>query len=128
MFIKLSAQEWFELILSGCTILVISIYAYAYFMAETKYGERYIPIINTIRTIVLASFLIFFYNPLRSTFDYGRSLPFFAFSAGVSLLLLLDKYQILNLLHFILYGKPLPENPQKSCGLVEANVGVPKKI
>jgi len=55
-------------------------------------------------------------------------LPFFAFSAGISLLLLLDKYQILNLVHFVLYGKLLPENPKKTCGLVEADVEIPKKI
>lgn len=119
MILKLSSQDWFHYILTFCTILIISIYAYAHFIAETKYGQKYIVLLSTTRTLVLAGFLMYFYNPLRSQFDYGRSLPFFAFSAGVTMVLLLDKFQILNLVHFILYGDILPEKPQKICKLVE---------
>jgi hypothetical protein len=67
----------------------------------------YLKLLSTGRTLLLAGILIFFYNPLRKTFEYGHSMPFFAFSAGISLLLLIDKHDILNLVHFILYGKAI---------------------
>lgn len=130
MFLKLNSQDLFIYALNFFTIVIVLCYVYAYFMAETKYGNKYIPLLATSRALLLAGFLIIFYNPLRSEFDYGRSLPFFAFSAGVSLLLLLDKYEVLNLVHFLLYGNLLPDNPKKTCGLVEANgsVHVPAKV
>jgi hypothetical protein len=45
-------------------------------------------------------------------------LPIFAFSAGLTILLLVDRYDILNLTHFVLYGDVLPPNPKKECRLV----------
>lgn len=122
MFIKLTSQDWFKIILTVFTILIVLIYIYVYLLAKKDYGDKYIPLLSTTRTLVLSAFLIFFYNPLRSTFEYGRSMPFFAFSAGISLILLLDKFQILNVVHFILYGELLPENPQKVCKLVESSI------
>jgi hypothetical protein len=119
MLIKLSTQDWFKVILTTFTVLLVSLYAYMYIVAKSQYGDQYIPLLITARTLILAFFLLYFYNPLRSEFEYGRSLPFFAFSAGISLLLLLDKFQILNLVHFVLYGELLPENPHKVCKFVE---------
>ena len=55
---------------------------------------------------------------MRSEFQYGRSLPFLAFTAGMTLISFLDKYQVLSLVHFILYGDILPVNPKKVCRLV----------
>ena len=121
MAFKFSSHDIFEYILTGCTILVFFFYAYAYVMAEKKYGDKYIPLIDTTRTLVLAGFLIYFYNPLRTQFDYGPSMPFFAFTAGITLLFLLDKYDILNLVHYALYGELLPDKPKKSCKLVESD-------
>jgi uncharacterized membrane protein YjfL (UPF0719 family) len=121
MSFKFSPHDIFEYALTGCTFLIFCFYAYIYFTAEKKYGDKYLNLINTTRTLVLAAFLIFFYNPLRSRFDYGPSMPFFAFTAGITLLILLDKYDILNLVHFILYGEILPDNPKKVCKLVESN-------
>jgi hypothetical protein len=108
------------LILTVLTIVLIATYAYAYYISTTRNGHKYIPLITTTRIIVTATFLIYFYNPLRSTFEYGHALPIIAFSAGVSLLLLINRYDILNLAHFILYGQILPENPKKNCRLENA--------
>ena len=121
MLLKLNTQDWFKLILTSFTVLLVCSYAYVYIMAKKNYGDQYIPLLTTARTLILSFFLLYFYNPLRSEFEYGRSLPFFAFSAGVSLLLLLDKFQILNLVHFVLYGELLPENPHKICRFVNGN-------
>ena len=113
-------KDWYQYIFLFFTILMFSTYAYVYIGSQREYGDKYIPIIVTARTLILASFLIFFYNPLRSTFEYGRSMPTFAFAAGISLLLLTDKYQVLNLVHFCLYGEMLPQKPKKVCKLVDA--------
>ena len=121
MKINLTTQDWFQIVLTTFTVLVVLLYVYVYFMSQKKYGDRYIPLLTTARTLVLALFLIFFYNPLRSEFVYGRSMPFFAFSAGISLIMLLDRFQILNLVHFILYGEMMPENPKKVCTLVSGD-------
>jgi hypothetical protein len=125
MIIKLSTQDWFQIILMTFTVLLVCLYVYAYVIASKNHEGRYIQLLITARTLILASFLLYFYNPLRSEFEYGRSLPFFAFSAGLSLIFLLDRFEILNLVHFILYRELLPENPVKQCKLVEA--GVPEK-
>ena len=108
------------LILTVLTIVLIGTYAYAYYISTTDKGHKYIPLISTTRIIVTAAFLIYFYNPLRSTFEYGHALPIIAFSAGISLLLLMNRYDILNLAHFLLYGQILPENPKKVCRLENA--------
>ena len=118
--LNFSSQDWYVLILTVLTIVLIATYAYAYYISTTRNGHKYIPLITTTRIIVTATFLIYFYNPLRSTFEYGHALPIIAFSAGVSLLLLINRYDILNLAHFILYGQILPENPKKNCRLENA--------
>jgi uncharacterized membrane protein YjfL (UPF0719 family) len=128
-------QTWYEILLITLTATMYITYIYIYISSRKNYGEKYIPLIITARTLVLAGFLIFFYNPLRSTFEYGHSLPLFAFGAGISLLLFLDKYQILNLVHFLLYGDTLPERPKKVCRLENdtsaevdiGNIGSPEK-
>jgi uncharacterized membrane protein len=113
-------KDWYQYIFLFFTVLMFSTYAYVYIGSQREYGNKYIPIIVTARTLILASFLIFFYNPLRATFEYGRSMPTFAFAAGISLLLLTDKYQVLNLVHYCLYGELLPQKPKKICKLVDA--------
>lgn len=118
--LNFTTQDWYEIVLTSLTILMVTTYAYVYIKAQKEYGQKYIPLIVTGRTLILAFFLLYFYNPLRSTFQYGRSLPFIAFSAGISLLMLLDKFQVLNLVHFIMYGRLLPENPKKICKLENA--------
>jgi hypothetical protein len=92
-------------------------YGYVYFISSKKHGQKYIPLIVTTRILILAFFLIYFYNPLRSTYAYGHAMPIIASSAGISLLLLLNRFDILNLVHFMLYGDLLPENPKKVCRL-----------
>ena len=121
-YIKIT-QSWYEILLISLTIILYVSYIYIYISSRKNYGETYIPLIITARTIVLAGFLIFFYNPLRSKFEYGHSLPLFAFGAGISLLYSLDKYQILNLVHYILYGDILPAHPKKVSRLENENVG-----
>jgi uncharacterized membrane protein len=113
-------KDWYQYIFSFLTILMIAFYIYVYIGSQKAYGDKYIPLIVTARTLILATFLIFFYNPLRSTFEYGRSMPTFAFAAGVSLLLLIDKYQILSLVHYCLYGELLPQHPKKVCRFEDA--------
>lgn len=108
------------LILTILTVVLMGTYAYAYYISRTNDGRKYIPLIATTRIIVTASFLIYFYNPLRSTFEYGHALPIIAFSAGISLLLLINRYDILNLAYFMLYGQILPEEPKKVCRLENA--------
>jgi phosphatidylglycerophosphate synthase len=116
-------KPWYEVLLLILSVSIITSYIYIYISAKREYGEKYVPIIITARTLVLAAFLIFFYNPLRSKFEYGRSLPLFAFTAGITLLLFLDRYQILNLVHFCLYGDVLPARPKKVCRLVNDESG-----
>ena len=112
-------QSWYENAFIISTFLLFSLYGYTYFIAKQSVKEKtYIPLIVTARTLFLSAFLIFFYNPLRSTYEYGHALPLFTFSAGITMLLLIDKYEILNLTHFILYGEIVPPNPKKVCKLV----------
>ena len=106
-----NSDAYFKIFLTTLTVLIIASYCYVYVISKTHYGDKYISILSTGRTLILASFLLFFYNPLRSKFEYGHSMPFFAFSAGVSLIFLLKKYDILNFVNFILYGVLLPEDP-----------------
>jgi uncharacterized membrane protein YjfL (UPF0719 family) len=118
--LSFTTQEWYEIILTSLTILMVTTYVYVYLKSKKEYGDTYIPLIVTGRSLILAFFLMYFYNPLRSSFQYGRSLPFIAFSAGLSLLLLVDKFQVMNLVHFLLYGKVMPGNPKKVCKLEDA--------
>jgi hypothetical protein len=116
---KFLKQSWYEKVFIFSTILLFSLYGYTYIIAKQSVKEKqYIPLIITARTLFLSAFLIIFYNPLRSSYEYGHALPLFTFSAGITMLLLLDKYDILNLVHFILYGEVLPSNPKKICTLV----------
>jgi hypothetical protein len=129
--IRFGSQDSYVLILTALTVVLILTYAYAYYISTKFQGERYIPLISTTRIIVTAAFLIYFYNPLRSTFEYGHALPIIAFSAGISLLLLVNRFDLLNLAHFMLYGQLLPENPKKICRLENAagqEVDVPAKV
>lgn len=97
------------------TIVMVLCYIFIHFKIKTEYGEHYLPLIRTVRTIILSIFLIYFYNPFRSTFEYGRALPIFAGAAGVALLLTLTKYDVLNLVHFCLYGQLLPPIKKNGC-------------
>jgi len=115
-FVKIT-QPWYEILLMSLTALMIVTYIYVYISAKREYGDKYVPLIITGRTLILATFLIFFYNPLRSEFQYWPSLPFLAFTAGITLISFLDKYQILNIVHFVLYGDILPMHPKKVCRL-----------
>ena len=125
-------QSWYEKAFIISTFLLFSLYGYAYVIAKNSVKEKtYIPLIITARTLFLSAFLIFFYNPFRSTYEYGHALPLFTFSAGITMLFFIDKYAILNLTHFLLYGEIMPPNPKKVCRLVhdptvntiEENVG-----
>jgi hypothetical protein len=112
-------QSWYEKVLIISTVLLFSLYGYTYFIANnSEEKKKYIPMLITARTLFLSGFLLFFYNPLRTSFEYGHALPLFTFSAGITLLLLVDKYEVLNLTHFMLYGETLPPNPKKVCRLV----------
>lgn len=93
------------------TSIIVIGYCYMYIVSKSYYGDKYLPLLSTGRTLILAGFLLYFYNPLRTQFEYGSSMPFFAFSAGITLLFLLKRYDILNLVHFLLYGELLPEDP-----------------
>jgi len=108
------SQEWYEILLVVVTIVLYSFYIFAYLGILKVYGEEYITLLVTLRTLILAGFLLYFYNPLRSSFSYGPALPTFAFTAGISLLLFLDRYDIENLFHFILHDKLL-HKPDKKC-------------
>jgi uncharacterized membrane protein YjfL (UPF0719 family) len=108
------SQEWYEILLAVVTIIMYGLYIFAYLGILKVYGEQYIPLLVTLRTLILAGFLLYFYNPFRSSFSYGPALPTFAFTAGISLLLFLKKYDIENLVHFILHGQLLPV-PDKKC-------------
>jgi hypothetical protein len=103
-------DNYVEIFLTSTSVLSVIAYCYVYIISKSQYGDKYLPILTTGRTLVLAGFLLYFYNPLRNKFEYGRSMPFFAFSAGLTLLFLLKKYDILNFVHFILYVKLLPED------------------
>jgi hypothetical protein len=121
MNITIDSKDYFKIFLMFLTILVVSGYGYVYFISKTKYGDKYLPLLTTGRALILSGFLIYFYNPLRTKFEYGPSMPFFAFSAGISLFFLLKRYDILNLVHFLLYGELLPEDPSlKACSLAES--------
>lgn len=111
MNITIDSKDYFKIFLTLLTILIVVGYCYVYIISKTHYGDKYLPLLSTGRTLVLAGFLLYFYNPLRTQFEYGPSMPFFAFSAGISLVFLLKRYDILNLVHFLLYGDLLPEDP-----------------
>ena len=131
MKLNISTQGWYVIILTTLTAILFVTYAYVYFVSTGRYGKKYIPLITTTRILVIAAFLLYFYNPLRSKFEYGHALPVIAFSAGISLLLLVNRDDIHNLVYFILYGELIPENPKKVCRLENvdnAEVEVPKKI
>ena len=107
-FLPKSQHDLYLTLYTVLTILFIGAYTGIYFNLAQQNGEKYLPLIVTLRTLVLASFLIYFYNPLRSSFDYGRALPIFATAAGVALLLTVTRFDLLNLVHFGLYGVVLP--------------------
>ena len=118
---KLNTEKLFEYFLTTLSVIVVIGYCLVYFNARAQYGEKYLTLIATARSLILALFLIYFYNPFRTKFEYGPSMPFFAFSAGISLIILQKKYDLLNMTHFILYGDVLPADPN-TC---DASEGVP---
>ena len=121
MNLTIDPKNYFKLFLTLLSVLIVLAYCYVYIISRTKYGNKYISLLTTGRTLVLAVFLLYFYNPLRTQFEYGPSMPFFAFSAGLSLMFLLKRYDILNLVHFLLYGELLPEDPSiKACSVAES--------
>lgn len=114
------SHSWFQYLLTGTTILIATFYIIAYIGIRNKYGNKFVPLLRTIRTLILACFMIYFYNPFRSKFSYGKSLPTMAFAAGTALLLSLERFDILNLVHFLLYGDVIPAEPKKVCRLENA--------
>ena len=108
-------QEWYEILFTVLTVFMVLLYVLVYLGAIAHSGDKYIPLIVTARTLILSGFLLWFYNPFRTKFEYGHALPTFAFAAGIALLLFLDKFQIENLVHFLLYAEVLPgPDPKKS--------------
>ena len=105
-----SARVWYIIILRTMTIITVVLYIFTYIYTIKNLNPVYVKLLSTARTLLLAAILIYFYNPLRKSYDYGHSMPFFAFSAGITLLLLLDRHDILNLTYFILYRTPIPPN------------------
>lgn len=123
MSIIIDSKDYFKIFLMSVTVILVLGYTYGYFISKSQYGNKYLPVLSTGRTVVLAGFLLFFYNPLRTQFEYGPSMPFFAFSAGISLIMLLKRYDILNLVNFLLYGELLPEDPQlQACNVRESKI------
>jgi hypothetical protein len=121
---EFAKQKWYEQVFFVSTVLLVVFYLSAYTIAKNNpILQRYLPLFRTLRTLFLSAILLFFYNPLRSSFEFGRALPIFAFSAGITILLLVDRYDILNLLHFLLYGDVLPPNPKKECRFVNDATG-----
>ena len=105
------------------TSIIVIGYCYMYIVSKSIYGDKYLPLLSTGRTLILATFLLYFYNPLRTEFEYGPSMPFFVFSAGITLLFLLKRYEILNLVNFLLYGELLPEDPNlQACAIAESKI------
>lgn len=104
---RFSIKNWYVFILEIMTGLIVLLYIFTYIYTVQKLDPEYLRLLSTARTLLLASILIFFYNPLRTSFDYGSSMPFFAFSAGVSLIFLLNREDILHLVQFILYWKSI---------------------
>jgi hypothetical protein len=108
-----TTQGFYVFIYTISTVIMIILYATAYIGISQSYGKKYLSIIVTARNILLSLFLIYFYNPFRTTYNYGQALPIFATAAGISLLLTINKFDVLNLVHFILYGDII-EKPNKT--------------
>jgi hypothetical protein len=98
-------RDLYVIVLQTFTVIIVIVYIFTYIYTLKKLDPAYLTLLSTARTLILAIILIYFYHPFHKSYHYGHSMPFFAFSAGVSLLLLLDRNNILNLLHFLLYGK-----------------------
>jgi hypothetical protein len=110
------------------TVLIVILYGSAYLGISRLHGNKYLPLVITSRNILLSLFLIYFYNPFRSTYNYGRALPIFATAAGISLLLTINKFDILNLVHFILYGTILEKPIKPECKLENEQEDIKKII
>jgi len=125
-FIPKSDNEFWISLYTISTILFFGFYAAVYLGISKSNSEKYLPLVITSRNLLLSLFLIYFYNPFRTTYNYGRALPIFATAAGISLLLTINKFDVLNLVHFILYGTVL-EKPNKSECKVENEHEIIKK-
>lgn len=108
-------HEFWVSIYAIFTVLFVSLYAAVYLRISHIHGEKYLPLVITSRNLLLSLFLIYFYNPFRATYNYGQALPVFATAAGVSLLLTIKRFDILNLIHFFLYGKILDKPVKSTC-------------
>jgi hypothetical protein len=111
-YVPKSTNDFYIMIYTVSTIFMILLYIVVYFGISENYGKKYLPLVVTLRNVILSVFLIYFYNPFRKTYEYGRALPIFATAAGISLLLTIKRFDFLNLVHFCLYGKLL-EHPFK---------------
>lgn len=97
------------------TALIILLYTGTYLGISFFHGKKYLPLVITSRNLLLSLFLIYFYNPFRTTYNYGRALPIFATAAGISLLLTINRFDILNLVYFMLYGVILDKPNKPEC-------------
>jgi hypothetical protein len=112
VFTPKNKDDFYLLIYNISTIVIIILYIVVMLRIEFGNYGKYLGIVTTVRNIFLALFLIYFYNPFRTSYNYGRILPIFATGAGIALILTITKFDILNLLHFCRYGTLL-ENPKK---------------
>jgi len=119
-----SDHQIYIMLYSVLTILMVLLYGLLYLRVVQNEGYKYLPLIVTARNILLSSFLIFFYNPFRSVYTYGRALHVFAVGAAISLLLTISKFDVLNLVHFLLYGKLLTPPNNSKCKLENGNTDV----
>jgi hypothetical protein len=121
-------HEFWVSIYAMSTISILVLYAGTYLGLSRTHGDKYLPLIITSRNLLLSLFLIYFYNPFRATYNYGRALPIFATAAGVSLLLTIKKFDILNLVNFVLYGTILKKPNKSACKVENDNDEVQKAI
>jgi hypothetical protein len=76
MNITITSKDYFKIFLMILTSIIVIGYCYMYIVSRNMYGDKYLPLLSTGRTLILAGFLLYFYNPLRTQFEYGPSMPF----------------------------------------------------
>lgn len=108
-------QAFYLYLYAISTALIILLYTGTYLGISFFHGNKYLPLVITSRNLLLSLFLIYFYNPFRTTYNYGRALPIFATAAGISLLLTINRFDILNLVYFMLYGVILDKPNKPEC-------------
>jgi hypothetical protein len=120
-------QQIYMYVYTFFTLCMLTLYAFTYLGILRNHGRKYLPLVITARNLILSSFLLIFYNPFRQVYNYGPALHIFAAAAGVSLLLTISRFDILNLVHFCLYGKVL-EQPETSCVKVDDSAKAKKAL